>query len=138
VQNHLSDLTHPDIAKPHQQSNVECLRMTLLPSETLLVVAAANRKRFSMGLIGLTTRRFIYVQTRIVRRPIVWSIPVEDIQGVNIELATVYGRIVLELSERERLRFDLVRPKERIYPFLWRIQELIARRGSGEEPLAID
>jgi hypothetical protein len=129
----LADLAHPDVAKAYQQNNVDSLRGALRPGERLRVVAQANRKRFKMGLLGLTQDRLLYVETRIVRRPIIRSIPAQEIVDADIELEPLYGRLVLSLRDKTRVRFDLIRPKERVYPFLWRIREMIADRVTGAD-----
>jgi hypothetical protein len=122
--NQLADLDHPDVSDFSQRDNIALLRKTIHPGERLLVVAEGNRKKFSIGLVAVTSERFLFVQSRIIRPPVVLSFPSEEIRDVQIDLTPVYGIITLVLADRS-IRFDLIRPKDRIYPLLWRTRELI-------------
>jgi hypothetical protein len=121
---HLADLNHPDISDFSQKDNIALLRKTVHPPERLLVLAEGARKRFSIGLVAVTSERFLFVQSRIIRTPVVLSFPAEEIRDVQIDLALLFGIITLVLADRS-VRFDLIKPKERIYPLLWRTRELI-------------
>jgi hypothetical protein len=117
-----SHLSRFDRPSEFQALQLALLKETLLPQESLLVVAQAARRRFSVGIVALTDRRVLYVQRRILRRPVVLGFPCDEIIDVAIAERPLSSVLTLTLADRV-VRFDQLRPKERVLPLYWRIKE---------------
>jgi hypothetical protein len=124
----LTDVDSPEINTFDQRKNLELLRQAFVPGESLIVVARASGvRRLRSGVLALTDRRVLYVMERVMRLPLVISIPRGEVVDVEIEEQPLTGMLRVTTPDRT-IRFEHVRPKMRTWPFFWQLRkELDAR-----------
>jgi Bacterial PH domain len=85
----------------------------ITPDEELRAVVEASHGSPRLGLLALTTKRLLYVRSRIVRRPLVISVPFGTITGWRYAERPVSGQLDLELADGSRMQFRSLVPKDR-------------------------
>jgi hypothetical protein len=125
----LGDLDSPEIRTFEQRKNVQLLREQIAAGESIAVVVRATAEASPRaGLLALTNRRLVFVREQVIRRgPFVLTIPLADVEDVEIEAQPLTGRLRV-VTERKTFVFDRVRPKMRTWNLFWRLKKDLGSR----------
>jgi hypothetical protein len=123
----VNDLYAPEVRTFDQRRNVDIALANLHATESIAVVAQAAIRRYRSGLLMLTDMRILFVMGRVVRPPLVTSIPLGHITDVRLEEQPLSGAIHV-FTREDSVRFDLIRPKNRTWLFFWRLRGELERR----------
>jgi hypothetical protein len=103
----------PEIDKYSNQGDRAVLLVELSSLETLEVAVEASRRFPRSGLLAVTDKRLLYVEERLIMKPVVLSIPLGEIVDVATRFENVTGTIAVLLRNGAVRTFAYISPKER-------------------------
>ena len=107
-----------------QGDNVRVLTQTLRDDEQVRVLASASDTPLRAGALCLTNERLLFVRHRIIAKSIVISLPISQIEGVDVEERPLSGVLIIA-SAGSAYKFEIT-PKMKAWAVMWPIKAALA------------
>ena len=104
--------TEPVATSGSNRGNARALEASLRAGEGVIELAEARLRGLVLGLLAVTDSRILYVQTRIIGKPLCIAYALGDVRAVTVALRPVTGELTIDTTDGSTTS-RTISPKER-------------------------